>query len=153
MKILLIEDDADKAREIVDFVKEFRGSLEVDEVRSFNSALKAICDRNRTYDAVLLDMSMPNFDVGANEPSGGAQESFAGRDLLMQMKMRRRTAPTIVVTMFDGFGEGNSRVSIENLAEQMSKNFPEFYIGHVYYSQTEDTWKAKLGTLLRGILD
>ncbi|RRU16122.1 MULTISPECIES: response regulator [Stenotrophomonas] len=153
MKILLIEDDADKSAEIRAFVMELVQGVDVDEARSFNSALKAICNRSVTYDAVLLDMSMPNFDVGADEPSGGAQENFAGRDLLMQMKMRQRTMPTIIVTMFDGFGEGQSRVSIEDIASEMKRTFPNFYLGHVYYSQTEDAWKGRLTELLKGILN
>ncbi|QZN79735.1 hypothetical protein K5K93_14105 [Stenotrophomonas sp. DR822] len=153
MKILLIEDDADKSVEIRDFVVGLSQNIQVDEARSFNSALKAICNRNVAYDVVLLDMSMPNFDVGAGEPSGGAQENFAGRDLLMQMKMRQRMMPTIIVTMFDGFGEGQSRVSIEDLASEMAQSFPTFYLGHVYYSQTEDAWKTNLTKLLEGIIN
>lgn len=153
MKILLIEDDADKSAEIRGFVTDLLEGALVDEARSFNSALKAICNRNVTYDVVLLDMSMPNFDVGADEPSGGAQENFAGRDLLMQMKMRQRMMPTIIVTMFDGFGEGQSRVSIDDITSEMTKAFPGFYVGHVYYSQTEDSWKNRLTTLLKGIMN
>jgi CheY-like chemotaxis protein len=125
--------------------------VQVDEARSFNSALKALCDRTVKYDVVLLDMSMPNFDVSETEPSGGAQENFAGRDLLTQMKMRQRKVPTIVVTMFDGFGEGAGRVSIENLHAEMVASFPDFYVGHVYYSQAEDAWKTGLEKLLKGI--
>jgi len=151
MRILIVEDDTDKARDIRDFVGKSFSQACVDEARSFNSALKAICDRTIDYDVVLLDMSMPNFDVGGGEPSGGAQESFAGRDLLMQMKMRRRKIPTIVVTMFDGFGEGPGRVSIDDLGSQMAANFSDFYVGHVYYSQAEEAWKNDLEALLKGI--
>lgn len=151
MRILIVEDDADKAREIGSFVGDFINNARIDEARSFNSALKAICDRSIAYDVVLLDMSMPNFDIGGGEPSGGAQENFAGRDLLMQMKMRQRKIPTIVVTMFDGFGEGEGRVSIDDLGSRMATSFSDFYVGHVYYSQAEDTWKKDLEKFLKGI--
>lgn len=151
MRILIVEDDADKAQEIKDFTCSVVADAIVDEARSFHSALKAICNRSIRYEALLLDMSMPNFDISANEPSGGAQENFAGRDLLMQMKMRNRKIPTIVVTMFDGFGEGAGRVSIHDLGAQMSDSFGDFYIGHVYYNQAQDAWKEELAVLLNGI--
>jgi len=151
MRILIVEDDADKARELRDFVSAFFSEVCIDEVRSFNSALKALCNGSVEYKAMLLDMSMPNFEVGGDEPYGGQPENFAGRDLLMQMKMRRRSVPTIVVTMFDGFGEGESRVSIDDLGAQMRDSFSDFYVGHVYYSQAEDAWKSDLSELLRGL--
>jgi CheY-like chemotaxis protein len=151
MKILLVEDDIDKARDLREFISGSIPAIEVKEARSFHSALKALCDRTVKYDGVLLDMSMPNFDVSEREPSGGAQENFAGRDLLTQMKMRQRKVPTIVVTMFDGFGEGAGRVSIDDLHAEMMGSFADFYVGHVYYSQAEDAWKTRLEQLLKGI--
>jgi CheY-like chemotaxis protein len=151
MKFLLVEDDPDKAQRLLDFVQqEFRGA-HVDIVKSFHSALKAINDRSLQYDVALLDMSMPNFDVSASEPSGGTPENFAGRELLAQMRLRKRTIPTVIVTMFDGFGDGPSRVSLADLDASLSAKYSEFYIGHVYYDQAQESWKAALRKVLQRV--
>ena len=88
MQYLMIEDDEDKARTVQDFIRtEYPDSLG-SIAKSLNSGLRALISRQDTLDLVLMDMSMPNYDVTPEEPSGGTPESFAGRELLAQMSLR-----------------------------------------------------------------
>jgi len=152
MRVLLVEDDPDKAQRLKEFVREEWAGAQIDAATSVHSALKAICDPGRSYDLALLDMSMPNYDVSASEPSGGAPENFGGRELLAQMKLRKRTVPSVVVTMFDGFGDGAGRVSLSDLDTMLADRYGGFYLGYVYYDQAQESWKNSLREMIKGVM-
>jgi len=148
MKVLLVEDDPEKARRVVEFLTNDFSGADVHQVRSFGPALDALLDEVPPFDLMLLDMSMPNFESSLFEPDGGPSESYAGKDLLGQMKLRGIFVPTIVVTMFDTFGERDERVSISDLASDLKTEFPSLFKGLVYYNQAQTEWKKSLRTLI-----
>jgi CheY-like chemotaxis protein len=152
MKILLVEDDEDKARTVRDFLaSEFKPSS-LTLARSFSSGLRQLATQASDLDLVILDMSMPSFDVTPNEPTGGAPESFAGRDLLEQMKLRGIVVPTIVLTMLDSFGEAPNKVSLDQLIKKLKEEFGATFVGHVYYSTAVEGWKGPLRKLVREVV-
>lgn len=142
MRILFIEDDDDKRENIIKAVRESLPLSVIDVAKSFNSALRKLV--GATYDAVLLDMSMPNYDIGIDEPSGGTPESYAGKEILMQMKLRNITSPTIVVTMFESYGEGGDKKSAKELHNDLKTNFTPMYAGMVYYNSAQEGWRGQL---------
>ncbi|WPX20103.1 response regulator [Pseudomonas sp. 10S4] len=109
MKMLIIEDDEDKLKILEEFITTEFSGYSIETAKSYNSGLRAVIKGNKIYDFILLDMSMPNYDVSPSEPGGGNPESFAGSELLAQMKLRGIQTPTIVVTMFDAFGDNSSK--------------------------------------------
>lgn len=147
MKILLIEDDEEKIEKILYFLNQNYPIAEIEVSRSFNAGLRSII-RNRSVDVILLDMSMPNYNATEEDPSGGAPEHFAGRDILAQMKLRAITTPTIVVTMFDLFGENPDRMSFSQLEQQLRDMYSPTFIGMVYYNSGQEGWKNSLGALI-----
>ena len=69
MKILLIEDDERKMTHIVGYVSGLDQKYKIEVKRSYNSGLRAVL--SGAYDLILLDMSLPTFDVsvqGGGEP-------------------------------------------------------------------------------------
>jgi CheY-like chemotaxis protein len=152
MKALLVEDDPDKAKRLEDWMAEIYPGCEVLLVRSFTPALDALLDTKPTFSFMLLDMSMPNFEGSSYHTDGLAPETYAGRDLLAQMRLRSINVPTIVVTMFDTFGEGARRVSIEGLAAELKHDYPDSFRGLIYYSPAQDAWKFALKKLVDRIV-
>ncbi|MGY2284891.1 hypothetical protein [Pseudomonas gingeri] len=153
MKMLIIEDDEDKLRTLAEFIDaEFPGYV-VETAKSYNSGLRAIIKGSNLYDFILLDMSMPNYDVSPTEPSGGSPEGFAGSELLAQMKLRNIQTPTVVVTMFDAFGDNSSKVSLNQLVEKLAIQFQPTFRGSVYYNPAEDGWRSSLKIIIRNIMD
>ena len=153
MKMLIIEDDEDKLKTLAEFIDaEFPGYV-VETAKSYNSGLRAIIKGNNLYDFILLDMSMPNYDVSPSEPSGGSPESFAGSELLAQMKLRNIQIPTVVVTMFDAFGDNSSKVSLDQLVEKLAIQFQPTFRGSVYYNPAEDGWRSSLKVIISNIMD
>ncbi|MEO8467739.1 MAG: hypothetical protein ABI640_20635 [Gammaproteobacteria bacterium] len=151
MKVLLIDDDPDKRDRIAALVREVTGmGTVIDPAESLRSGLRKLLSPDK-FDLVLLDMSMPSFDIGSHEPEGGSPESFAGRDLLEQMRLRGISTPTVVVTQYRMFDRGS--VTLENLDAEFSAKFSEFYRGAVYYNSATEGWRKQLTTYLLRALE
>lgn len=143
-KLLIIEDDEIKLQNIVSFLDKNYG-FDIDVAKSYISGLKKI--NTCTYDLILLDMSMPTYDKNSTE-QGGIWEKFAGKRILAEIKRKRKDVKVIVVTMYDKFGEGNSADSLDNIHKELNENFPEFYLGKVFYSAKILAWGNELELLL-----
>jgi Response regulator containing CheY-like receiver, AAA-type ATPase, and DNA-binding domains len=148
-KILIIEDDDDKLSTLMDFIETEFPLLRVDTAKSFSSGLRLLIKGSDKYAGVLLDMSMPNYDSTATEPGGGKPESYAGSDLLAQMKLRKINIPTIIVTMFDKHGEEPNRISLEQLTQQLNNQYSPIFRGLTYYSLSEGGWRTSLMTQIK----
>lgn len=146
MKLLLVEDDEVKGGELLEFLRGTYPGVEISLTKSFDGALRELVGR-RDIDVLVLDMSLPSHDSAAGDLAGA--ENFAGRELLAQMKFRKITVPTVVVTMFDKFGKGGSKVSVDELRDKMARDFPGNFVGLVYYSLAQEGWR----TSLKGYLD
>lgn len=149
MKLLFVEDDDDKAGKITKQILIFDSSIKLVRAKSFTSALQALVKKSSEIDGVILDMSMPNFDDSPEPP-----ENFAGRDLLRQCKLRKLTKPTFVVTMLDSFGGAGAQLTLEQLDSQLLSEFSPAYLGIVYYSSAQESWKSQIAAklnIIRGI--
>lgn len=69
MKILVADDEEPKLASIVDWLSIFCSSSEIVTARSVRSAIDVILDAKP--ELVLLDMSLPTFDVSPGETGGG----------------------------------------------------------------------------------
>jgi CheY-like chemotaxis protein len=148
VNILIIEDDEDKLKILEEFISAEFPSANVQDAKSFSSGLRSLISSRDNLDVVLLDMSMPTYDISQLEPSGGAPEGFAGRELLAQMRLRSINIPTIIVTMFDSFGEVQKRVSLEQLIKELKNNYSPPFIGFVYYNSVQEGWRSALRQLI-----
>ena len=124
MKILLVEDDEDKRDDLSIFIKEkLTDNFRV--ARSIQSSKKAL--REDKFDLILLDMTIPTFDISPTE-DGGRSQPFGGRMLLSEMIRNRISSKVIVVTQFDLFGKGEEEITLKELDQQLYQNFPNIYL-------------------------
>jgi CheY-like chemotaxis protein len=94
MKILIADDDPNKMRQLKSFVAQEFVDAEILECNSFNSALR--CAMLDEPTVILLDMTMPTFDVGGKE-TGGYERRYAGFEVLRRLKRRRKARRVIIV--------------------------------------------------------
>lgn len=142
MKILIVEDQDDKRQQLKECViGALSGNVNIVDKESLRGALKEVVTCV-DYDLMILDMSMPNFDSSEGSIADSSPESFAGKELLEQMKLRGILIPVIVVTQYSSF-EGGA-VSLDQLSSDFESEFDEFYLGSIYYNSAEDSWKKKL---------
>ena len=152
MRILLIEDDEYKAKQILDFLKSSVNILDNQVVlkKAFQSGMESIV--NNSYDLILLDMSMPTFEVSASRPSGRPRP-YGGRDILYEMKRKEIKVTTIVITQYNVFGEGVDRLNITQLDESLKEKFSDMYLGLIYYSVSAIDWKELLLQLIHSQME
>lgn len=142
MKILLIEDEEIKRAEIARQVREFVGnSLTLIECGSLRGGLKEVIS-GRNFDLILLDMSMPGFDSSGEASAFEEPESFAGKEILSQMRLRGISMPVVVVTQYKAFAKGT--IDLKQLTHQCETEFPGIFKGAIYYSTVVESWKKEL---------
>jgi Response regulator of citrate/malate metabolism len=144
MKLLFIEDHPLKQAQINKFITENFVDFHVETKNSYISGLKELIRNHEEYDALLLDISMPNYDI-SSEDSGGDWMPLAGKKILKEMYLRDIPTKAIVITMHGSFDDGTK---ITDLDSELQSEFSDNYIGYVYYSQIHEDWKEKLFQLL-----
>ena len=87
MNVLLIEDEDPKLEGIQKYLRERHPTFHVTVARSVKSGLAAL--RIQLPDLLLLDMSLPTFDITESEP-GGRPQGFGGIEIVRYLDSLRR---------------------------------------------------------------
>ena len=145
MKILVVEDDENKRLQISQFLRQTYSTAELEVARSVQSGLRQI--RHNLPTLVLLDMSLPNYDTGPDEP-GGTPYIFGGRELLRQLDRFDINVPTIVITQFEIFGKPPNAMKLPQLDSELKAKHAPLYQGIVYYHASIHGWKGELRKLI-----
>ena len=149
MMILVVEDDANKANQLLEVLRTDAPGFSIEVRRSYQSGLK---EANASRPAlILLDMSMPTFDVSPQE-KGWKTRPYAGREILLELRRKAIPSKVIVVTQFESFGEGPGSLSLDELREQLEVTFAPQYAGTIFYRSAASAWRVELGSLLRSTL-
>jgi CheY-like chemotaxis protein len=144
-KLLLVEDDDNKRAQLLQVVRDHAPTLEVMSARSLKSGLLLL--KQNTPDVILLDMTLPTFDIGPGE-AGGDTHPFGGREFLQEMRRFKLRIPVVVVTQFETFDLGREMTTLHALDLQLRRDYPEVYLGAVYYHAAIQSWKDELITLM-----
>ncbi|RYG99933.1 MAG: response regulator [Alphaproteobacteria bacterium] len=145
MRLLLVEDDENKRLRLEDFVQQRFSSLELLSAGSLMSGVRIA--QERRPDLVLLDMTLPNYDVVDGEASGG-MHPFGGVEFLKQIKRLKIPARVVVVTQFETFGQPPNVKDFDELDREMRASFSPTYLGAVYYHASLEDWTEKLFDLI-----
>ncbi|MCP9756853.1 response regulator [Lacihabitans sp. CCS-44] len=148
MKGLLIEDDPNKAKKVLNFLSENFKDIEMNHKISYQSGLQEIFENE--FDFILLDMSLPTYDQNSSS-SSGKPRNFGGRDILKEMKRYKKHSKVIVVTQYNEFDGGS--ISINELDSQLKTKFDDIYKGYVIYkSQRTEEWQNELSIFLKSFI-
>lgn len=149
MEILYVEDEQNKARQVIQVIKENIPSVNILLRNSYNAALMEIGREN--LDLILLDMSLPLYDVSEAMvyEEDNDFETFAGIDLLEELVRIDSKKKVIIITAFDVLGEDDNRINLMQLDEKMKKEYCDNYRGIIYYSSSSLEWCHKLVELIK----
>lgn len=135
MKILFIEDNPQKLKQVLNYIQENHSNCQVEIRKSYNSGLRELIS-NDEYSLILLDMSLPNYDIEPGE-SGGDFEKYAGKYLLNEMYRRDINTNVLVITMYPNYVD-------KEFTNELKGSFSN-YLGVIYYNVKEpDGWKNEL---------
>lgn len=146
MHILLVEDDQFKASNIEQFLDETVPDVVLSHARSVSTAANAVNESH--FDLILLDMSLPSFDVGPGE-QGGKPQGFGGLDILRILDTLDKPTKVVVVTQFEMFGVGQDSIDLAGLRARLLADFPDLVVGVVYFDTTGTTWRKELTEFLK----
>ncbi len=149
MKILIIEDDSNKMRRISSEVRDIDENIILTKARSYQSGVRNLMSEQ--YDFLLLDMTLPIFDI-SNDEDGYQVDPFSGRNILEEMNRKKVLVPTVVITMFETFGEGNDLMTLDELDSDLAEKFPLIYRGIIYYNSSEVNWKNSLRKKIKEVI-
>ncbi|MFT5297676.1 MAG: CheY-like chemotaxis protein [Colwellia sp.] len=147
MKILLVEDDEYKIDLIVPFIKSMILDVDLTFAASVKSAKKELDNDNEIH-VVLLDMTLPTFDMTAGS-SGGRPQGFGGLEVLRYMEMVEDSRPVIIVTQFQSFDTDEGTKDISYLNDLLEKEGFENFKGIVPFSSSTESWKDELIKLIK----
>lgn len=140
MKILIVEDNHDKRKNIKLFFQKRIEDVSFGEAKSYSSGISEIYGRR--WDLMILDMSLPTYDITHTE-TGGEMKPVAGKEILRRMQNRKINTPVIIVTQFDVFGE--KQVSLNSLNEEFRKKYSDIWQGTVSYDKPN--WQIELNKI------
>jgi len=141
MKLILIEDDQHKAKQILNFIRESYTEASIELKKSYQSGLKELLTQN--FDLVLLDMQLPNFDIKPGE-DGYKFRKLAGIDILRELTRKKKKCKIVVITQFETFGEGEFYIDLANLKQMLKSEFSSMYIDTIFYSPDNSLWQKEL---------
>lgn len=139
MKILLADDDMNKRERIIQFISLQKRNIKIDETKSYQSTLKSIFDN--LYDLIILDMTMPTFDITIEE-NGGRVKVFAGKEIMRKMIKRNKQIPVIIMTQFESFGDDN--IKFNELENELKSSYKKVFKEMIYYHNGMSGWQEKL---------
>lgn len=140
-KVLVVEDDALKGRQIVNFTKSINNNIIITQKGALNSGLLELTKNE--YDLVILDMSLPTFD---NNESDHFQP-YGGLLFLDEVKRKKYKVPVVIVTQYASFGEGEGETTLEEIDFNCKNKYPNFK-EIIYY--LDDNWQKKLKKYIAG---
>ncbi len=140
LKIIFIEDDRKKIADVKEFLLDNYNYKDLIVKESYQTGLRELMTAN--YDLLLLDMSIPMWENSSNFSE--SFQKFGGYLILNEISRKKKGIKTILITMFDSFGE----ISLDQLDKHLKEDYPEFYQGYVFYASNSSNWKEELKSKL-----
>lgn len=144
MKILLVEDDKHKMNDIIAYLDTFKKKIEVDTACSVESGVQSAVDN--TYDLILLDMTIPNFDI-TEKSDGGKSYKNGGEIVVKELLDEEIDFRCAIITQYETF----NNETIDQISQRISRLCQDNYYGYVKYSTDNDAWKDNLKELIEHV--
>ena len=142
MKILFIEDEIVKQNDILKYLNEELSQNAVEVVHSLMGGMLAL--RKCEFEMVLLDMSLPLYDLNGEDEGINEFEAFGGIEILDEIERKELSVKVLVITAFDAIEDDTKKIHLEQLDQQMKENYSNIYLGCIHYDQSSLEWKSEL---------
>ena len=144
MKILLVEDDKHKIDDIIGFIDTLKKGIVVDTARSVESGVQSAVDCQ--YDLILLDMTIPNFDI-TEKSDGGKSYKNGGEIIVKELLDEEVEFRCAVITQYETF----NNETIDQISQRINKLCGNAYLGYVKYSTNTESWRQGLKELIEHV--
>lgn len=148
MKIAIIEDNIHKRKKITSFLNTNYEDKIVSEASSYSSGIELI--ENNKFDFLILDMSMPTYDISKTD-GGGRFRAYGGKEILKRLKRKQKLLPFVIITQYSTFSETTGTKTLEEIKEEIAELFPSYYISVIFYDTTSLAWRDELEKVMETI--
>ena len=121
MKILFVEDENIKRRDIMNYLSTDLNINDIDVVHSLMGGMLALKKKN--YKMVLLDMSLPLYDINGEDEEINEFEAFGGIEILDEIERKELDVKVLVITAFDVIEDDTKKIRLDQLDNQMKENY------------------------------
>jgi CheY-like chemotaxis protein len=146
MTLLLVEDDEFKAADIAKVLSESLPGTEVQRAMSVTSALRAMT--NNIFRLVILDMSLPTFDL-SGPGGGGSPQGQGGLEVLRLARRLRNQSPFVIVTQYPDIELDGEDIPLSVARRALQSRFGTNVKACILYEFDGDAWRAPLRECLR----
>ncbi len=141
MKILIVEDDSFKIEDLKEHIKNKISNCIITVKKSYQSACDAAL--SDYFDLLLLDMSIPTFDITNNEKGGDTLKN--GGELIMR-ELTEEGIPfeAVIISQYETFNQE----TVEQIDTRLENQFGPHYHGWIKYSTRNNDWQEKLTKII-----
>lgn len=151
MNFLIIEDDEYKKDKIIYCLEDTFNDFKYSYVKSVSSALSEL-DKLAPETIVLLDMSLPTYDLDETN-SGGRPQGFGGIEILRNMEFYELQNKVIVITQYESIAFDNRILDANDLRIELAQEFPENFCELIQFNIVTDSWKVELTSKLNELIN
>ena len=146
MKILIVEDDLFKLNALKCFIEKHFKDCKIDIARSYQTGCDAAFSDK--YDLLILDMTLPNFDIVNNDNGGNTLKN--GGELIMRELLEENVFfNAVIISQYETFG-GETIEQIDNRLKSLCSSK---YHGWITYSTNNNDWQEKLLNTIKNVID
>lgn len=151
MKILFIEDEERKEKQVKEFIQSLNKNHIIFIEHSLMSGIKRI--QNKEFDLVLLDMSLPLYDTESSLNEDNEFEPFAGLEIIEEMKRINYKVKTVIITAFDLIEDDIRTLTLEQINSKLKEDYPEIHMESIFYNSSSLEWKKNLKEIIEKLGD
>lgn len=137
IKVLLVEDDRNKANTIITFLQETYLDIIIEHAMSYQSGVELAM--TKSFDLLLLDMSIPNYDADRDNSSEDTLKN-GGELIIYELLDEDVDFDCTIITQYETINDEPLSVIDERLRRLCSNK----YHGYVQYQTYNDEWKKNL---------
>lgn len=149
IKILIIEDSESKRNSIQSVLERELSEKIIRHTYSVREAIDHVVLERP--DLIIADMSLPTYNIRDRE-RGGTPRPFGGIEVFETLEREEIQVPVLVVTSYPTITDGARSVGLSELSEQLKNDFPDTYIGTVYFDSAYTNWERELISFLQQVL-
>ncbi|ORE90245.1 response regulator [Aurantimonas sp. 22II-16-19i] len=135
--ILLVEDDDYKLNDIQKVI-DLRCRRSVERAASVTAALRAVSLRD--YELVVLDMSLPTFDI-SGPGGGGSPQGQGGIEVLRLAGRLRNKSRFVIVTQYPDIEINGYDISLSDSGAILSEKFGLNIVDCILYEFDKPDWQ------------
>jgi CheY-like chemotaxis protein len=147
MKVLLIEDEEHKAKDLTARLR--AAGIAAGDTMQVGGVRQAVLKVTEAiFNLVIVDMALPTFSDSTDNISGGTAQAVGGIEVLRALSVAGVSTKIIIVTQYPDIIVGGDRVKLSQAARVLSKKYNQEVLGAVLYSYKTPEWEAAFDALL-----